>query len=56
MDNRILSRTGEIGLSSVKMDALVHDLSEALKESSGAGSSRIKSGFRRRTRSAGNIG
>lgn len=40
----------------VKMDALVHDLTQALEETSCPNSVRIKVGVRRRTRSTGNIG
>ncbi|EEB14237.1 conserved hypothetical protein [Pediculus humanus corporis] len=39
----------------VKMDALVHDLTQALEETSCPNSVRIKVGVRRRTRSTGNI-
>lgn len=40
----------------VKMDALVHDLTQALEETSCSSSVRIKVGVRRRARSTGNIG
>lgn len=40
----------------VKMDALVHDLTQALEETSCSSSVRIKVGVRRRARSTGNLG
>lgn len=40
----------------VKMDELVHDLTQALEETSCSSSVKIKVGFRRRARSAGNVG
>ncbi|KAL0280999.1 UNVERIFIED_CONTAM: hypothetical protein PYX00_002134 [Menopon gallinae] len=39
----------------VKMDELVHDLTQALEETSCSSSVKIKVGFRRRARSAGNV-
>lgn len=38
-----------------KMDALVHDLTQALEETSCSSSVRIKVGFRRRARSSGEL-
>lgn len=38
-----------------KMDALVHDLTQALEETSCSSSVRIKVGYRRRARSTGKV-